>query len=60
MGFLMNLVHLLMYCLNLIKNTVMELFSGGKKQDSVQDKLRPPPRYQDQRKYVFFTLHSKR
>lgn len=55
MGFLMNLVHILMYCLNLIKNTVIGLFSGGQKQDAVPDQLHPSPRQQDQRKYVVYT-----
>ena len=55
MGALMSLLQILVYCLNLIKNSIVGLFSGGRSQESTPDQssLQPPSQYQEKYMYVF-------
>ena len=46
-GVLMSLVHLLLYCINLIKNAFVGIFSGGRSQEPTPDEPQPASRYQE-------------
>ena len=46
LGILVNLIHLLLHYINLIKNMFVGLFSGGSLQESTLEEHQPPSRHQ--------------